>query len=202
VGCTAPVARYNPLDSVPIAKTGYVANQLSFWGGKNGAVADPSAMDNQVYDGVIVRSAWRFSSKTFAAGVPAPTKFSKITDGTSHTFMIGEKYVRSDLYDGGSKSDDKGWTDGWDPDAMRSTCFQPYQDSDGSGFQFQPLNTPNDLFGTDRDVYYFGSAHSGGFNGIFADGSVHTLNYDIDVQLFNALGTRAGDEAIDASAVN
>ena len=201
-GCPAPTTRYNPLDSVPLAKTGYVANQLSFWGGKNGAVADASAMDNQVYDGVIVRSAWRFASKTFATNVPRPTKFAKITDGTSHTFMVGEKYVRSDLYEGGSKSDDKGWTDGWDPDAMRSTCFQPYQDSDGAGYQFQPLNSPNDLFGFDRDVYYFGSAHSGGFNGIFADGSVHTLNYDIDVVLFNALATRAGDEVIDASVVN
>src|SRR6478672_9876383 len=209
-GCPAPATRYNPLDSVPLAKTGYVANQLSFWGGKNGAVADASAMDNQVYDGVIVRSRWRFTGKdasgqsigTFLNNVPGPVKFARITDGTSHTFMVGEKYVRSDLYDGGSKSDDKGWTDGWDPDAMRSTCFQPYQDSDGSGFQFQPLNSPNDLFGIDRDVYYFGSAHSGGFNGIFADGSVHTLNYDIDVVLFNGLTTRAGDEIIDGSVVN
>jgi prepilin-type N-terminal cleavage/methylation domain-containing protein/prepilin-type processing-associated H-X9-DG protein len=201
-GCPAPATRYNPLDAVPLAKTGYVANQLSFWGGQNGGVADASAMDNQVYDGVIVRSAWRFASKTFASNVPGPTKFSRITDGTSHTFMVGEKYVRSDLYDGGSKSDDKGWTDGWDPDAMRSTCFPPFQDSDGSGFQFQPLNSPNDLFGIDRDVYYFGSAHSGGFNGIFADGSVHTLTYDIDILLFNGLATRAGGESTDNSVVN
>jgi prepilin-type N-terminal cleavage/methylation domain-containing protein/prepilin-type processing-associated H-X9-DG protein len=201
-GCSAPPARYNPLDAVPLAKAGYITNQLSFWGGTNGAVADTSAKDNQVYDGVIVRSSWRFSSKTFAANVPSPTKFAKITDGTAHTFIVGEKYVRPDLYDGGSKSDDKGWTDGWDLDAMRSTCFQPYQDSDGVGYQFQPMNGPNDLFGMDRDVYYFGSAHSGGFNVIFADGSIHTLNYDINVVLFNALATRAGDEVIDQSAVN
>jgi prepilin-type processing-associated H-X9-DG protein len=51
-------------------------------------------------------------------------------------------------------------------------------------------------------VFYFGSAHSGGFNGIFADGSIHTLSYDIDVVLFNALATRAGDEVVDGSAVN
>ena len=58
------------------------------------------------------------------------------------------------------------------------------------------------MFGNDRDVYYFGSAHSGGFNGVFADGSVRTLNYDIDVVLFNSLGTRAGGEIVDDSAVN
>ena len=208
-GCTAPV-RYDPRDAVPITKAGYGKNQPSFWGGKNGAVAGATAKDNQVYDGVIVRSPWRFMGKdasgqptgVYAANVPRPTTFAKITDGTSHTFLLGEKYVRSDLYQGGSKSDDKGWIDGWDPDAMRSTCFQPYQDGDSTGYQFQPQNDPNDLFGIDRDVYYFGSAHTGGFNGIFADGSVRTLNYDIDVVLFNALATRAGDEVIDGSAVN
>jgi len=208
-GCTAPV-RYNPLDSVPIDRPGYMTNQMAFWGGKNGEVAGATARDHQVYDGVIVRSPWRFISKNaagepmgiFAANVPRPIPFARITDGTSHTFLLGEKYVRSDLYEGGSKSDDKGWIDGWDPDAMRSTCFQPYQDSDSTGFQFQPLNSPSDLFGIDRDVYYFGSAHTSGFNGIFADGSIRMLSYDIDVVLFNALATRAGEEVIDESAAN
>jgi len=207
-GCT-PV-RYNPLDSVPITADGYKTNGKSFWGGKTGAVDDPSTGDNQVYDGVIVRSPWQLTGKDasgksigkFAANVPRPTPFAKITDGTSHTFLLGEKYLRTDLYEGGSKSDDQGYADGWDPDAIRSTCFQPYQDGDSIGFKFPPLNENTDIFGYDRNVYYFGSAHTGGFNGIFADGSVHTLNYDIDVVLFNALATRAGDELIDESAVN
>ena len=198
-GCT-PV-RYNPLDATPLTRDGYMKNQLSFWGGKNGDVAGVTAKDDQVYDGVIVRTAWDYQAKTFK-NTPRPVKFSQITDGTSHTFLLGEKYVRADLYGGGSKSDDKGWIDGWDPDAIRSTCFQPYQDGDGAGFQFQPQNGPADLFGIDRDVYYFGSAHPSGFNGIFADGSVRGLKYDIDVVLFNALGTRAGDEVVDDSAIN
>ena len=37
-----------------------------------------------------------------------------------------------------------------------------------AGFQFSPLNTPGDFFGHDGDVYYFGSAHTGGFNATFA----------------------------------
>jgi prepilin-type processing-associated H-X9-DG protein len=201
-GCAA-LAPFNPQDSVPFTSAGYTKNQPSFWGGKTGLgmVAGPTALDNQVYDGVIVRSAWQQGNGTFA-NTARPTSMAKITDGTSHTVVVGEKYVRTDLYEGGSKSDDKGWTDGWDPDAMRSTCFAPLQDSDSLGFQFPPLNAPGDFFGHDRDVYYFGSAHTGGLNAAFADGSVHTINYAVDVLVFNALGTRAGGEVVDNSTIN
>jgi prepilin-type N-terminal cleavage/methylation domain-containing protein/prepilin-type processing-associated H-X9-DG protein len=208
-GCDS--SKFNPLDSVPIS-TGYKISQPSFWGGKApiGAVGGPGAADKQVYDGVIVRSAWRWSQKDasgqnigdFVAGIPKPIAIAKISDGTSHTFLVGEKYLRPDWYEGGSKSDDKGWTDGWDPDTMRSTCFPPFQDSDPTGYSFPPLNNPGDFFGQDRDVYYFGSAHTGGFNAMFADGSVHTIGYDVDGVVFNGLGTRAGDETTDASAIN
>ena len=208
-GCTAPIT-YDPRESVPLTTASYIKNQASFWGGKNGQVAGITAMPHQVYDGVIVRSPWRHTgldasgnnTGEFLAGNPRPIKFAHITDGTSNTFLLGEKYVRTDWYGGGSKSDDKGWIDGWDPDAMRSTCFQPYNDGDGAGFQFDPLNSNMDLFGKDRDVYYFGSAHTGGLNGIFADGSVRTISFDIDVVLFNSLATRAGEEVIDGSRLN
>lgn len=207
-GCASPV-RYDPRTSVPLTNASYASNQKSFWGGKNGFVASASADRNQVYDGVIVRSPWKFSSKEngrslgeFVANVPRPIPISKVIDGTSKTFILGEKYVRSDSYEGGGKSDDQGFADGWDPDTIRSTCFQPYTDSDGVGFLFQPLNETGDLFGFDRDVYYFGSPHPGGFNVAFADGSVHTFNYDIDVVTFNALATRNGEETIDQSAIN
>jgi prepilin-type N-terminal cleavage/methylation domain-containing protein len=211
--CPTPM-RYDPRDAVPITLEGYGKNLWSFWGGPIGTGDNNarSAASGQIYDGVIVRSSWQFTGLDASGrptGVfvnnPRPIQFSQITDGTSHTFLLGEKYVRSDLYEGAGKSDDQGWADGWDPDGIRSTCFQPYQDSDGVGFnnpEFQPPNSNMDIFGKDQDVYYFGSAHAGGFNGVFADGSVHTLSYDIDVVLFNALATRAGDEVIDQSAVN
>jgi prepilin-type processing-associated H-X9-DG protein len=37
-----------------------------------------------------------------------------------------------------------------------------------------------------------GSAHAGGFNAVFADGSVHSINYGIDIIVYNSLGTRNG----------
>jgi len=205
--CPDPIARYDPRDSVPITLDTYLINWPSIWGGKPNNKVVKDQREYQVYDGVIVRSSWardRGQPKStpgnpvgqFLRGIPRPIKFAQITDGTSNTLLLGEKYVRSDMYAGGGHSDDQGWTDGWDPDTMRSTCYQPY--SDGDGYQFQS-NAATDIFGHDRDILYFGSAHPGGLHGIFADGSVRTLNYDIDVVLFNALGTRAGEEVIDES---
>jgi prepilin-type processing-associated H-X9-DG protein len=204
VGCPSPPPQYNPKDAVPLTPASYEVNWPSIWGGKN--MNGKQQGNQQVYDGVIVRSPWKRDGAStpgnpvgrFLTGSVQPTKFAKITDGTSHTFVIGEKYVRSDMYEGGGYSDDHGWSEGWDPDAIRSTCFQPYQDS--NGFQYQSLG-PADPFGHDKDIPYFGSAHSGGFNCIFADGSIHTLNYDIDVVLFNALATRAGDEIIGSDSL-
>ena len=202
--CPNPIPRYDPRDSVPITPAGYGKNYRSIWGGE---LWNKKQQGNyQVYDGVIVRSSWARDRGPppdstpgnpvgqFLKGVPKPIKIAQITDGTSYTFLVGEKYVRSDMYEGGGYSDDHGWSEGWDPDAMRSTCYQPYSDDDG--YQFVS-DGALDIFGHDRDILYFGSAHHVGFHGIFADGSVRTLNYDIDVVLFNGLGTRAGEELVD-----
>lgn len=163
----------------------------------------PPIQDFGVYDGVVVRAPWRWTgSNPFtgqvegqsATGVPNPTKPAKITDGTSKTIMIAEKYIRSDLYLTGSPSDDTGWSDGWDPDVMRCTCVQPLNDS-----QTNPEFTNE--YGTDGfsgpawEVVLLGSAHPGGFNAVFADGSVHTINYDVDIYVLNAIGTRNGTSA-------
>ena len=164
---------------------------------EEGAVVGPYPQPNGVYDGVIVRSAFQptgfnpFSKKL--EGVfnhsPRAVKIAQITDGTSKTMMIGEKYVRQDLYGGGTSSDDTGWTDGWDPDVMRSTGIAPLQD--GSTDRLTDPNAPPPM-GTAWWEFHFGSAHSGGFNAALADGSVRTVSYDIDLNVFNALGTRNG----------
>jgi prepilin-type N-terminal cleavage/methylation domain-containing protein/prepilin-type processing-associated H-X9-DG protein len=199
-GCSSPPQRYTP--SPTATPAAYAANAPSFWGGL--AWTKPLMLkDYQVYDGVIVRTAWNWAQKKFYSNSAHPTTMAKITDGTSKTFLVGEKYVRSDLYSGGvSWSDDKGWSDGWDLDVMRSTCFPPLQDNDPVGFSIQPQNGTGDIFGDHADIYYFGSAHTSGFNAAFADGSVHTLGYDIDVVLLNSIATRAGDETVDTSGVN
>jgi prepilin-type processing-associated H-X9-DG protein len=163
---------------------------------------DTRVPDNAVYDGVFVRSPFRRAaaqnfhvptiSGAFATNVPKPTRIAKITDGTSKTMMISEKYIRADLYPGGYASDDRGWTDGWDPDVMRCTCIQPINDGDVNPVHSpQPPNVENASFFT----LIMGSSHPGGINAVFADGSVHTVSYDVNVYILNALGTRNGTSA-------
>ena len=41
-------------------------------------------------------------------------------------------------------------------------------------------------------VFNLGSAHPSGFNAVVSDGSVRSINYDIDLCVLNALGTRNG----------
>jgi prepilin-type processing-associated H-X9-DG protein len=46
----------------------------------------------------------------------------------------------------------------------------------------------------------FGSAHPSGINALFGDGSIHMINFNVDVVLFNYLGGRNDDESVDLSS--
>jgi prepilin-type N-terminal cleavage/methylation domain-containing protein/prepilin-type processing-associated H-X9-DG protein len=211
--CKTPecIERFDPRLSVPLTKAVQDArhgsanppannNGWSFFRGFAGAGS--SGPNNSVYDGAIVRTAWRHdyaykndirNTRIYGLNTQKVIGLKEITDGLSNTLLIGEKLVPSDQYEGGGYSDDKGWTDGWDPDTVRSTCFAPYGDSDA--FVLSPAN--QNLFGDNVDLWYFGSAHPGTFNTVFADGSCHTLSFDIDVVLLNNLGARNDEQLVD-----
>jgi len=177
----------------------------AYWCGSN---AQP--MNNAVSDGVIVRTPWRLKTIAGAttpglgekvSGMSPPVKPAHISDGSSNTLLVSEKLVRADLYAGNiteigssSWSDDRGWSDGFDPDTIRTTALQPISDSDSLCFT---LATDQYCTGNSSEVFFFGSGHSSGVNAVFADGSVHQIKYDVDGILFNDLGTRNGEENID-----
>ena len=125
-------------------------------------------------------------------------KPSACTDGLSKTLLVSEKLLRTDLYDGGSWSDDLGWADGWDPDQLRSTGLQPLSDNDSYCYGPQRNRCGGPPPGN-NDVFIFGSAHPSGINALFGDGSIHIINYDVDVVLFNYLGARNDDQVVDVS---
>lgn len=104
-------------------------------------------------------------------------RIQHITDGTSNTYLVAEKYVPSGQYTTGEDpGDDLNMFVGFSNDTIRwaNPIFgPPRQDEDG-------VDNSNG----------FGSAHPGGFNAAFADGSVKTLNYDIDLLVHKALAGR------------
>jgi len=124
--------------------------------------------------------AWRH------VGFMAKMTPAKISDGTSKTFLATEKWVPVTIHDGsGGAFDDRGWSDGWDFDALRSTLIRPMADSAST-------RTPSG----DNDPlnYTIGSSHSGGVNVLLADGSVSFVQYEIDLETLNRLGNRADGE--------
>jgi prepilin-type N-terminal cleavage/methylation domain-containing protein len=188
-----------------VGATSYAVGFQVLWCGSNGP-----PLPNAVSDGVVVRTPWKLltpASNTATArgevvpGMSPPCKPGMISDGSSNTLMVSEKLVRSDLYAGNltetgqvSYSDDRGWSDGWDPDVMRFTGSPPLSDSDPLCFTAatQRYCTTNGAEGL-----FFGSAHSTGVNAVFADASVHHISFSVDGILFNKLGTRNGEETID-----
>jgi prepilin-type N-terminal cleavage/methylation domain-containing protein len=163
---------------------------------QDGQSSATAPSNNYICDGLVVRTPWRWKQRTFASGVNHAIKPSGCTDGLSHTLLVSEKLLRTDLYGGGSWSDDMGWADGWDPDQLRMTGLQPLRDTDPFCYGPSQSRCGGPAPGN-NDVFMFGSAHPNGINALFGDGSIHLISFDVDVVLFNYLGARNDDEVID-----
>lgn len=114
---------------------------------------------------------WRMTGVIFQR---SEVGLKHITDGSSKTYLCGERNVRADNYQrsqptpGGSSlvdgADSWGWSWGGCRDTLRTGQSLPLPDYPGV---------------TAGDV--FGSAHSGVFNMAFCDGRVDSVSYDIDL---------------------
>ena len=171
-----PSRRWNPRFGGTNVLMDYAAatpgKVLDDYGGTLWQGAIWSVPHNQTWNGIIARTNWdRFTNSE--AGSTDPFGFSGILDGASNTLMIAEKRLDLDRYYSGDWHDDRGWTDGWDPDVIRSTTA-PFA-KDGSG---------------DVSGYEFGSAHPVGFNCLYGDGAVKFTPYIADRVNFNRLGDR------------
>ena len=112
-----------------------------------------------------------------------------ITDGTSNTFLIGEKYINSLHYtDGKDLGDDDAMYCGDDLNLLRWTGIDG---TVGVGTNNNlPVWDKSTLVSDGNHVQWFGSAHPSGFNMSFCDGSVRTINYRIDGEVYRRLGNR------------
>jgi prepilin-type processing-associated H-X9-DG protein len=129
-------------------------------------------------------------------------KFKNITDGTSKTYILGEKHVDPNLYDGGDPGDDWGMFTGHQDDMVRTTYV--FYKAGSSFFPEESFSTPpvRDTpggAGDDRYGLSFGSAHFAVCNMSFCDGSVRSISYDIDPKTHGVLGSRNDGETVDSN---
>lgn len=112
-------------------------------------------------------------------------KVAMVTDGTSHTYMLGEKYLSADNYENGNDhGDNQAAYASHNSDNYRTVSLeyrQPLQDTEG--VQIKQI---------------FGSAHASGFHMAFCDGSVRRIDFSLGRSVHLALGTRNGEEPITA----
>ncbi len=119
-------------------------------------------------------------------------RLREISDGTSHTYYAGEKYLTPDYYRNGlDYADDASMFAGYDWDTVRWGNFDvnnaannlpPQRDRTGFGM------IPN-----------FGSPHSAVCNFVYCDGSVHPISYTIDLETHRRLCNRRDGQGIDNS---
>jgi prepilin-type N-terminal cleavage/methylation domain-containing protein len=119
-----------------------------------------------------------FDGQTGVNYLGAEIEFQHITDGTSKTYMVGEKNLNPDAYDSDGLvdgGDNHSYYQGWDWDTHRwaTDDWPPMQDTPGlEGFR------------------QFGSAHPSVWHVVMCDGSVSGVAYDIDIQIHKDYANR------------
>jgi prepilin-type N-terminal cleavage/methylation domain-containing protein/prepilin-type processing-associated H-X9-DG protein len=143
---------------------------------------------------------------TYTVPYKAPVKIGDITDGTSNTFMFGERKHKDPEFDRIYPTYPLGGWSGW------AWTSSPNSVADVMGHIAASDGYPSNLFQVpinfmvpttapvgsflyeDARVCAYGSYHTGGANFCFADGSVHFLRDSTPWTVLQAFVTRAGGE--------
>ena len=159
-------------------------NNTNWGNGSTGDVTDPNETVTHPSQGPLPAKYWATAGGGFD---PEPRLingvifnrskigFQHITDGSSQTYLIGEKFQETEETDamGGSNHS---WSVGGTDDLCRSGGLPPLQN--------MPATDPQYIAAEDADESpdsRFGSPHAGGFHMAFCDGHVESVSYDIDI---------------------
>jgi prepilin-type N-terminal cleavage/methylation domain-containing protein len=113
-----------------------------------------------------------------------------ITDGVSTTLFLGEKAMSNLRYSSGTDFGDRAPIAG----------FPEYHGVANSYVRFVGAReTHIDIGDSCTSCHEFGSAHTSGWNGAMADGSLRVFSYNADLAAMRALSSVAGSEIVDSN---
>jgi prepilin-type N-terminal cleavage/methylation domain-containing protein len=110
-------------------------------------------------------------------------RLTDITDGTSNTFMVGERVNQADTGLGS-------FTSGWYGQLATDTRYLPNSIAHLEIIGFVPINFDR------KFPFCFSSYHTGGAQFAMCDASVHFIRQTIAPTTYEALGSRAGSEVV------
>jgi prepilin-type N-terminal cleavage/methylation domain-containing protein/prepilin-type processing-associated H-X9-DG protein len=150
----------------------------------------------QLYNGTVIPAEICFASPCTQLPV---VNMAAITDGTSNTVLVGEKYVSTDLYGGGQWGDNNSWANGSTWISARHSKRAPGRDSrafEEATRRDLPWRDPSGSCLQCGMWDFFGSAHPAGFNVVWADGSVRSVKYTITLSTWQLMVARDDGQVI------
>jgi len=177
---TGYVWAYNMDSPGGAARSDYCGNAGARTGSAGSSYSPTSLAQYETFTGWMYQSGWDLNGILYQI-----SEVSTIPDGSSNTYLAGEKYLCPDNYQNGAdSSDNESMYVGDDRDVLCNTLTtdQPMQDRPGFCGRFS-----------------FGSPHPGGWNVVFCDGSVRPMSYSLDPNIHVLLGNRKDGQAIDSS---
>jgi prepilin-type N-terminal cleavage/methylation domain-containing protein/prepilin-type processing-associated H-X9-DG protein len=121
-------------------------------------------------------------------------KISAITDGTSHSIMIGECAGREDVWRRGIKSDVNYTANIRARGGAWATSDNPYEIGQRVAQDKSTIPGTLSINNSNEWDHCFYSFHPGAANFTFADGSVRTISDSIELRTLAEMVTRSGDE--------
>lgn len=175
-----PTGDMRATSTAMVARSDYACNGGVSW--VKSPAGDPGPSN---YSEVTSASYWATSVANFTGviGVGSEVPMGAIRDGASNTYLVGEKVLMPGCYaTGGCGGDNENMYMGSNQDTERFSSYTPQQDRLQADLNLQ-----------------WGSAHAGGFNMAFCDGSVRSISYSIDATAHKWLGHRADGQVVDQS---
>jgi prepilin-type N-terminal cleavage/methylation domain-containing protein len=119
-----------------------------------------------------------FDGQTGINYLGAEVKFQHIMDGSSKTYLVGEKNLNPDAYESDGSADggdNHSYYQGWDWDTHRWAADQWPAVPDTPGLEA---------------YQQFGSAHPGVWHAVMCDGSVTSIDYGVDIEIHKGFANR------------